>query len=515
MSQLTPECEVFFKKHAVNLKVAAVRPYVRWTLEDLTPVQDAYQGLAAGGQRAHMTRLAKQRNRRTDGNMVRIARQSDIDNDDPTLVGGSGRVITRCAPPGLSLPHVYAEIRPDWSVWTEGPQWHYHGDEPVPEGIPDYQVFSPKVMRDHIDRGSDPENPKEADAHRGVNSQEYHSHQRWAKYVFPPNEKYWKPYMHIHDTYGLGYKGLAYRGDAAWLEYHLMDEHDSADHVAGRHLHYSYELKPDGERLAKRIDVHPWALDLFASAEAVFFVIEGCIKADAVLSAGYPVFSVPSVTLWNADELPAFARHYLAGKTVLIVPDADGIKNPRVMEQARACRLALERMGLRAYVTSPPYARYKEDRSIKGIDDYLAADGDIAALDVDTREASELTGRATVALEMLINRDDRVRRDGDMLDTLIEIAKPDGTLRKSKSALARISGMSRGRVSDALDSLESFGLITKDGDFKEYRNRRGAFMDEGPTITLRLDLRAKRTDPLKLGEVLPALRPSPAATWAS
>src|SRR5262249_23170769 len=66
--------------------------------------------------------------------------------------------------------------------------------------------------------------------------------------------------------------------------------------------------KRGGEQLAKRIDVNPivWEHGGFEDAERVFFGIEGCIKADAILTAllranqPQAVFSVPSVSLLEA-----------------------------------------------------------------------------------------------------------------------------------------------------------------------------------------------------------------------
>jgi hypothetical protein len=47
---------------------------------------------------------------------------------------------------------------------------------------------------------------------------------------------------------------------------------------------------PTGEG-ARRLDVHPDAWPRFRDPRRVFFVIEGCIKSDAVFSTGEAVFS--------------------------------------------------------------------------------------------------------------------------------------------------------------------------------------------------------------------------------
>jgi hypothetical protein len=61
---------------------------------------------------------------------------------------------------------------------------------------------------------------------------------------------------------------------------------------------------PKGSKYAKRIDMHPLAVGLLRDAKRIYFGLEGCIKADAMLSAilrsreKASVLSVPSVTLW-------------------------------------------------------------------------------------------------------------------------------------------------------------------------------------------------------------------------
>jgi len=87
--------------------------------------------------------------------------------------------------------------------------------------------------------------------------------------------------------------------------------------------------RPDpNDNNAKRLDIHPWASILLNGAHEIFYGIEGCLKADSILSAILreqrmaTVFSVPSVTLWDPEEMPEFAQRELIGKRVIIVPDA-------------------------------------------------------------------------------------------------------------------------------------------------------------------------------------------------
>jgi hypothetical protein len=415
----------WWAEHGVGDEVRAARPYVRWTTDDLKPVRAAYAGLSAGQLRT----------------LTRWARQSD------------GLVIYRHSferVPVGEFRYVYPEIRPDHAICTET-IWHYHGsttgDPPrhphSGNPLPAKQVHTPESMPRHIARDRDP------DDHRGMNSDLVHSHRAMAKYLFPPSSTGSVPWIHSHrDEYWArvlvhllpmsGEEGEWYEPDvsddererleaafAGWFEQHARRRHPDMDaarllkkvrDLDDDSLHeHDVRIKRSGEQLAKRIDVHPlvWAQDGLEHAERFFFGIEGCIKADAILTAllraGQPpaVFSVPSVSLWEAtypalvgedddeswlppiesedgdsgdepppefssypgDELATFADRYLLGKLVCIVPDADAYTKPEVMTQALLCRSALRQLGARGEIVLPPDDRL--DEGIKGIDDYL------------------------------------------------------------------------------------------------------------------------------------------------
>ena len=125
-----------------------------------------------------------------------------------------------------------------------------------------------------------------------------------------------------------------------------------------------------------RIDLHPRSAALLADADRVFFALEGALKNDAILSAGEAVFSVPSVTLWKPEELQRFAKDFLAGKTVFVVPDADWIGNPMVDWQALLVRTYLrEALGdALVHIAAPP-VEFFHDTGEKGVDDWLGTYG--------------------------------------------------------------------------------------------------------------------------------------------
>ncbi len=432
--------------HGISREVWRSRPYLRWTTNDVEAIRQAYAGLSARGF------------------MVRIARQSP------------GWIITRHAPPGMGLPSIYAEIRPDTAVRTGPPTKHYHGSGPPPETLSPRHVHSPHAMRDHIARDKAP------DDHRGLNLGHIHEHEHTAKYVFPPAPKVDHRWRHEHSTY----KRLELRAKHVEHWHGGADPPDIHEHVRS--------VKDRETSLAKRIDMHQLAFPLFADAKRVFFVIEGCPKADAVLSAGGAVFSVPSVTLWDAVELPAFAAHYLVGRTVVIVPDMDWIDNPLVITQARLCQTRLRRLGIIASVAAPPVGA-----GHKGIDDFLGADGKLTELDVIDRDPSP---DLEAFVEDHAMRRDQARRGADVLQALSMHADHEGGIRIPLRSIARIMGTPVMRVARGLHDLEEFGAVAIDGDLA---SRRGWFSHQPewkkpPIITITSTLRAIDQPPRKLGK---------------
>jgi hypothetical protein len=426
------------------------RPYIRWTLDNPQPVRDAYSDLS------------------TKTFMVRLAKQSD------------GWIITRHAAPGAG--RIYAEIRPDSPVFTGPPIRHYHGESPLTNGeVPARHVHSPRNMRFHIARDRFP------DDHRGANSPEVHEHRDPAKYVFPPTPKVENWRFHAHAKL-----------KPERLALHLHHDHGGED-TAETHSHVRRVKDPDRD-LAKRLDVHPLALPKFAKATTVFFVLEGCIKADAVLSTDAAVFSVPSVTLWDCDELPRFAEHYLRNKTIVIVPDADWANNSLVFTQARLCQTRLRRLGISAHVAAPPASA-----GLKGVDDFLV-NGNLEDLEVLDRQFGKYG--------LYYGRNDELKRNAEVLVSLAMHADPNGLLCVPLRAIARIMGVHVERVARAIRALELGRAITVEGDLAI--NKKGWIThnfysneldwEERPTIVIAEANRATDLPPVKLRDFLAKLR---------
>ena len=128
-----------------------------------------------------------------------------------------------------------------------------------------------------------------------------------------------------------------------------------------------------------RIDVHPLALSSLHKAPVVYFVIEGCLKADAVLANGGAVFSVPSVSLWDCHELWRFAADYLFDKTVVIVPDGDWNTKSQ-WSSTRPCSAEPVESCQRPTGACSGAAPRVQGHDTKGVDDFIGHEGQLEDL---------------------------------------------------------------------------------------------------------------------------------------
>jgi hypothetical protein len=272
-----------------------------------------------------------------------------------------GLIIPRYAPPNLDLDHVYAEIRPDHAIRTRVYK-HYHARRPPTD-----------EERDEVMRQKDARSDWVSD--------------------------YWTLRKHIRKSRKRG-------GHAGW--------NPNGVHWRIKRAKYIF---PQGATYARRIDMLPLAWDLLKRAERVYFVIEGCIKSDAILSEiirtkeASTVISVPSVTLWPFEsdtaldddhhllahlqsalvsELELVAEALLRDKEVVLVPDADWLENVLVYSQAMQLRTFLRNCDFNAHVAAPPFKKddpRDEDGKLlrNGVDDYIADGGKLADMEVGDR----------------------------------------------------------------------------------------------------------------------------------
>jgi hypothetical protein len=354
---------------------------------------------------------------------------------------------------------------------------------------------------------------------------------------------------------------LRYRTVDSLVE-HLLEEHDrdaELPQAEEDHFHEREVKDRDVEPPEKRLDMHPRSLNrmlhrhLREQQDRVFFVIEGAVKADALMDAGEVSFDVPSVTLWDSPDLEPFAREYLRGVPTYITPDSDWASNPQVATQAFAAKLALERYGAIAYVAAPtpsrssklcahgrPRRSCKEHRK-RGVDDFL---GDGRRVDDMTVLARTPSAEFETWSWRRLNVDpgDLRERKADslILRWMTLHAADDGAVAlsarqvmrytvgaevktvKSRRRRETIQVESAGRVNRAVRRLLEGGeLETLDelrfGARFWFDNRGAAhpsgddwdrIPDDGknrlPVFTIRKDLRAD-SEPVRLGEFAPEL----------
>jgi hypothetical protein len=233
---------------------------------------------------------------------------------------------------------------------------------------------------------------------------------------------------------------------------------------AGPHWHERKVTDRDVDGYGKRIDIHPDALVLLKAAREsggrAFFVLEGALKADALLTAGEAVFDVPSVTLWRVPdaEMQKLVK-LLQGVTVFIITDSDLESNPEVSLQAFVCRETLHEMGVEAYVAvpspEPAYCKLHEAEAgaKRGIDDYLADGETVDDLQVIERQRSDGLRQWMETMRGHIRRNDRHSTVTTVLGWMSLLADGQGRVKKRLKALASVSGYSRRTVFSAVEQL--------------------------------------------------------------
>ncbi len=471
--------ERVFQPRGISLEVAERRPYVRYERGDTGAVDKADQKfrawMSAQQYGASITRIVNQ-----CGGFVMVRH--------PVPVRVEGRL----------LPAILAELRPDDPVQTA--TWvdeHEHSD---PKGFEKHIEKSHGGVNEGADNGAGglhghvDENGFDLDA---------------AKYVFAPNPTIEKPYEHKHPC-----------RTPRITEAHIERHHNRIDDTGGNLHGHTRRVKDRSQHLQDRLDMHPDAVALLHRAHAnhgrVFFALEGCLKADAILSAREAVFSVPSVTLWDAPELEAFAERWLKGTKVIVVPDSDWESNDAVIAQALNCRTVLRKyIGDDVHVAAPPGlstpGHAKDCKHCKvGVDDFLGRyKGSIDDLLRVDREAP--LGLADFLEGQPGLRSDALAVDAEVMQWLALNANANGEIRSGAQTIAKASGHGVRRVNRSINRLIKLGAITVDKDradlAKKYIPRQGGggFYSrqlewaDRPTITVHPKLRA-RTHRQKLAE---------------
>jgi hypothetical protein len=287
------------------------------------------------------------------------------------------------------------------------------------------------------------------------------------------------------------------------------------------HLDWAKYLYVKGEGGAQRLSTHPWMLrDNFAAPEGLFFfVIEGTLKLDAVVSAGWPGIESGSVTLWDAydedpvdegagaigyHELADFATRHLEGVPTAIVCDSDWSENRLVREQVDKAVRVLRDAGVDAVGCAPPPGDPLnwtfEDGTVlykkQGVDDYLAAEKKARRHDLLLDMPIRLT-ETTEAMERHAkrssDRSDGQATDLSLLHELIGDAGTDGLVSYNRGSLAERMGRDPRRVDDSRDRLLAEGALSFVAS--HIRERPGTWVTRPALYRLADDLRplASRT----------------------
>ncbi len=336
----------------------------------------------------------------------------------------AGLAIPRGALPGTAGPTPLAELRPDEPICMEE-RWHAHAGGEL-EHEHDWEY--PHVPGRKSDPGA-------------------HSHCDWAKYIFVKGEPIERvslcadmkarggPFFKLYEEQTELEEALSQRigGDAqGWWDRAVLEERLGLELPKRPSGNGQRQTGPStlvtlgavevdlGSRSAafqarsvlrkarasetSRIDANPLALGLLGEAERIYFGIEGCIKADAMLSAirasgeRATVVSVPSVTLWPKDagyydgDIRTLAR-LAVDREVAIVVDSDWDdfdKNKgAVLGQAAQLMDRLRRLGVQHTVIAPPTAETgrctlhdAKSSAKRGVDDFIADGESLAGLKV-------------------------------------------------------------------------------------------------------------------------------------
>jgi hypothetical protein len=285
-----------------------------------------------------------------------------------------------------------------------------------------------------------------------------------------------------------------------------------------------------GRGKAQRLGTHPWVRDKwrYSAPEGLFiFVIEGTLKLDAVVSAGWPGIEAGSVTLWNAEvwdelavpppevednglyvkhvrELEEFARLHLRGVPTAVVCDSDWAENWLVRAQVDAAVQILASCGVPAVGCAPPpgcelcwddpLTGYPK-RAKNGVDDWLASaielggDPHDAMLDLIVREdGKDDAPGLDAAVDRASARADGRETARRLLRDLGRRATDSGVVPYRENAIAASIERGTTTVQTHRKRLEEIGALTQIAEVEYRRNDSGRVVAIPPRLLLRSDL---------------------------
>jgi hypothetical protein len=292
------------------------------------------------------------------------------------------------------------------------------------------------------------------------------------------------------------------------------------------HLDWAKYVYVKGRGKAQRLGTHPWVRAReFAAPEGLFvFVIEGTLKLDAVVSAGWPGIEAGSVTLWDAvvhdevnagnedpadprarfaRELEDFARLHLEGVPTAVVCDSDWAENWMVRAQVDAAVSILSDCGVPAVGCAPPPGRElgwadpltgEPKRAKHGIDDWLYLDGERpedgrhdALLDIVVREDGVDAPGLEAAVAQAWKRSDARENCRTVVRELGRRATDSGVVAYKEDAIARSLQMETKTLQRHRAKLAQTGALAEIAPV-EYVRGGGGVRAVPPRLLLRPDL---------------------------
>jgi hypothetical protein len=565
-----PVPEDIFTKRGISEEIKDARPYTPWETDNLDPVREAYGSLGESSLNFALG-IARQ----SPGHLIKRYPPEGLGLDDiypefrpkdaVKTKGPIWDVHVHTHTQGVTLDSEAEELV---APYVRNYAFDKDGYPMPPPFLPWYvRTLSGRALENHVMHGYNPvvtedgffemeRVPKSPTDHPYPPDQEWmvrrdwHKHQGFAKYVFPTTPKVDETWTHDHHATWHDHEGWSDKRIAA----HVAEKHESSEQAwyGQRHPHpHTYDVilsrsaekdwhakaahiinkryhdgvDRDGEHphpkrvkdktmnLARRLDVHPWAMEKIRAAEVIFFVLEGCLKADSVLAKGAAVFSVPSVSLWDCKELKDFTKTYLQDKGIVVVCDADWAQKEQVIAQARLCHATLGQFGVgTVHIAAPPIGGDRKPlvengKELKGVDDFLGAGHGLGELQTVDYYLSPAT---LEAIDRLV--EERYRQAGQaaynsaVLKSMALFAGPKGLLPSSMGMTARAMGpdFERRRVTEAIKQLKAWGAVTYDGELIERRNYWSDRLDwqDVEPIIIAEQYRAEAIEPRPLDEAI-------------
>src|SRR5215212_528504 len=203
-----------------------------------------------------------------------------------------------------------------------------------------------------------------------------------------------------------------YSPDGETVSWQKHDDRPGKDY-RGKRVKWA---SPPAESSRPVLSVHPWMLEEVRSGAEALWVCEGLTRGHALASLGIPSVTYAGCYSWQKDgeQLPCWEHVNLAGRLVYDVPDTDARTNWQVQDAQQKRVRYLESRGARVLVVSVPEVNGDEHA---GLDDYIAAGGDLEALEARPFVPVDVAPERLRKDERLRLAIARIRRSAGALET--------------------------------------------------------------------------------------------------